>query len=137
MRKIKIYTDGSCLGNPGFGGWGAIILEDGKEIILSGGEVNTTNNRMELRAIIESLRWVKLHCTDTSVQIYSDSNLYISSITKGWKRKKNLDLWQEFDELYDGLNIEWNWVKGHSTDKYNSKVDKIAVAEAKRRKDEG
>ena len=134
MRKIKIYTDGSCLGNPGFGGWGVIILDGEKEIILSGGQENTTNNRMELTAIIESLRWIKSYCIDTEVQIFSDSNLYISSITKNWKRKKNLDLWEEFDRLYRGLSIEWSWVKGHSTNRYNNKVDKIALKEAEKMK---
>lgn len=139
MRKIQIYTDGSCLGNPGFGGYGAMILDDGKEIILSGGEEKTTNNRMELRAIIESLRWIKDNCTGTEVHIFSDSNLFIQSIRLGWKRKKNLDLWEEFDELYEEAlakknTIGWNWVKGHSTNKYNQKVDKIAVGEAMKQK---
>lgn len=135
MRKILIYTDGSCLGNPGFGGYGAIILDGEKEIILKDGEEKTTNNRMELRGIIEALRWTSGNCTATQVHIFSDSSLMIQSITKGWKRKKNLDLWKEFDELNEKVwskknTVTWNWVKGHSTDKYNQRVDKIAVAEA-------
>lgn len=139
MRKILIYTDGSCLGNPGFGGYGAIILDHEKEIILKGGEEKTTNNRMELRAIIEALRWTAKYCTATEVQIFSDSNLMIQSITKGWKRKKNLDLWSAFDELreknFSKKNLPvWNWVKGHATNKQNQRVDKIAVTEAMKQK---
>lgn len=134
MEKITIYTDGSCLGNPGFGGWGAIIFDGNQEIILKGHEEKTTNNRMELRAIIEVLRWVKSHCTDTSVHIFSDSNLFIQSITQGWKRKKNLDLWKEFDELYQDLEVDWHWVKGHAIDEHNTRVDRIAVQEARKAK---
>lgn len=135
IRKISIYTDGSCLGNPGFGGYGAIIFDYEKEIILKGGEEKTTNNRMELRAIIEALRWTAGNCTGIQVHIFSDSNLIIQSITKGWKRKKNLDLWSEFDEYnektWNKKNIlVWNWVKGHATNEQNQRVDKIAVMEA-------
>jgi ribonuclease HI len=137
MRKVHIYTDGSCLGNPGVGAYGCVILDDEKEFIISGAEPHTTNNRMELRAIIESLRWIKNECTGQSVQLFSDSNLYIQSITKNWKRKTNLDLWEEFDELYQAVQdkknkVEWTWVRGHAGNKYNQKVDRIAVAEAKK-----
>ena len=139
MHTIQIYTDGSCLGNPGFGGYGAMILDSGKEIILSGGERQTTNNRMELRAIMESLRWVAEHCTGAQVQIFSDSNLCIQSITQGWKRKKNVDLWEEFDELLFAAKakkniLEWNWVKGHANNVYNKKVDIVAVRAAQKMK---
>lgn len=138
MKKISIYTDGSCLGNPGFGGWGAIVLDNGKEKILKGGEQKSTNNRMELRAIIEAIRWINNNCTDTTVHIFSDSNLFIQSITKGWKRKKNLDLWEEFEDLNaefpKSVKIEWHWVKGHSDNIYNQKVDRVAVQEAKKQK---
>lgn len=139
MQNISIYTDGSCLGNPGFGGYGAIIIDHEKEIILRGGEQKTTNNRMELRAIIESLRWVRSHCTGIQVHIFSDSNLYIQSIAKGWKRKKNLDLWEEFDEALRATRqkkneIKWTWVKAHAHNLYNIKADKVAFAESQKQK---
>lgn len=139
MKNISIYTDGSCLGNPGFGGYGAIILESEKEIILKGGEQKTTNNRMELRAMIESLRWIASHCTDAQVHLFSDSNLYIQSINKGWKRKKNMDLWEEFDAaLYATKQkkneIKWTWVKAHAHNLNNIKADRVAFAEATRQK---
>ncbi|MEK6615732.1 MAG: ribonuclease H, partial [Bacteroidota bacterium] len=125
--------------NPGFGGYGAIILDSEKEIILKGGEQQTTNNRMELRAIIESLRWIASHCTGAQVHLFSDSNLFIQSITKGWKRKKNVDLWEEFDEALHATKqkkneIKWTWVKAHANNLYNIKVDKVAFAEAQKQK---
>lgn len=144
MNKIiTIYTDGSCLGNPGPGGWGVIILHEGKEIKLSGREKETTNNRMEMTAIIEALRWIhnisglsREELQNYKTKIYSDSNLLVKTLTQGWKRKANLDLWSEIDKLRAWLNIEWIWVKAHDTDKYNNMVDALAFGEAKEQKKE-
>jgi len=155
MNKIEIYTDGSCLGNPGPGGWGVIIL-DGDS--LSGGEPETTNNRMEMTAIIKALEWVRKNAeaerskdttTDTpkekhdtlimssnlnncKITIYSDSNLIIQTLNQSWKRKANLDLWAQIDKLRAWLNISWVWVKAHNTNKNNNKVDKLAFNAARK-----
>ncbi|OGJ43133.1 hypothetical protein A3B60_04130 [Candidatus Peregrinibacteria bacterium RIFCSPLOWO2_01_FULL_39_12] len=137
--KIEIYTDGSCLGNPGFGGWGAIILFTGEEIHLSGGEEKTTNNRMEMMAVIKALEWMHndsgLSDGDLYSQkiiIYSDSNLLIQSLNQGWKRKANKDLWESIERLRAWLDISWTWVKGHDSNKYNNLVDKLAVKAAEK-----
>lgn len=130
-HAIIIYTDGSCLGNPGPGGWAAIVQIDAKETILSGHEPHTTNNRMEMTAIIEALEWVKKHkYSDRILKIFSDSSLVIKSLNDGWKRKSNLDLWMRLDELAHELNCQWNWVKGHADDVLNQRCDEIAVNEA-------
>ncbi|MFC1655992.1 ribonuclease H [Patescibacteria group bacterium] len=133
MKKIVIYTDGSCLGNPGAGGWGTLIMTEGKEVVLRGGESETTNNRMEMIAVVEALKWLSENGEGQDVQIFSDSSLVINSMKEGWKRKKNLDIWEEMDKSFGNLkdvNIEWNWVKGHSDNKFNQRVDKIAVEES-------
>lgn len=131
QQKVEIYTDGSCIGNPGPGGWGAIILHDHKETKLSGGEKQTTNNRMEMMAIIKALEWLHTHkLTGEKIIIYSDSNLLVQSLTRGWKRKANTDLWRELDKLRGWLDIQWSWVKAHATDKYNNMVDGLALKEA-------
>lgn len=129
-KSIIVYTDGSSRGNPGPGGYGAIIRHDGKEIVLRGGEQETTNNRMEMTAILEALKWIADNPGDA--EIYSDSSLVLNSITKGWKRKKNIDIWEEIDKALARIDtkIEWNWVKGHADNEYNNKVDQIAVEEA-------
>lgn len=138
MKKIKIYTDGSCLGNPGEGGWGAIIQHDEKEKILQGGEKYTTNNRMEMTAIIAALNWTKKNIIPPGeekkylVEIFSDSRLVIDTLTKHWKKKMNTDLWAMMDSAKEDLELTWNWVKGHSTNVMNQRVDKIAVAESKK-----
>lgn len=139
--KITIYTDGSCLGNPGPGGWAALIMHGGKEKVLKGGEPDTTNNRMEMAAILNALKWLNenIKLKPSAIELFSDSSLLIQSLTKGWKRKANIDLWGKIDEqkssLYKkGMFVNWNWVKGHHTDKYNAKVDEIAVAESKKQK---
>jgi len=124
---ILIYTDGSCLSNPGPGGWAAIILDGESKMILKGGEKNTTNNRMEMMAVISGLESV---ANNDDVTIYSDSKYVINSITLGWKRKANLDLWELLDQQLIGKNVEWEWVKGHSGDKYNDEADHIAFLEA-------
>jgi len=133
---IKIYTDGSCLGNPGNGGWAAIILNDGKKTELKGSKKDTTNNQMELLAPIEALKKIP---KGSKVQIFTDSKYVKSGITEwihnwkknGWKtaNKKevsNKELWTELDQLNSEFEINWNWVKAHSTDKLNNEVDLLA-----------
>ena len=133
---IKIYTDGSCLGNPGNGGWAAIIIIDKKKIQIKGSKKNTTNNQMELFAPIKALKKIP---KGSNVQIFTDSKYVKSGITEwihnwkknGWKTAnkqpvKNKELWTELDNLTYELQIEWNWVKGHSTDALNNEVDLIA-----------
>ena len=127
---IKIYTDGSCIGNPGQGGWAAIILDDGKKTEIKGNKKNTTNNQMELLAPIEALKKIPKR---SKVQIFTDSKYVKSGITEwiynwkknGWKtaNKKevsNKELWTELDQLNSEFEISWNWVKAHSTDKLNN-----------------
>ena len=134
---IKIYTDGSCLGNPGNGGWAAIILNDGKKTELKGSKKDTTNNQMELLAPIEALKKIP---KGSKVQIFTDSKYVKSGITEwihnwkknGWKtanKKKvsNKELWIELDENVNIHNVEWFWVKGHSGNHYNEIADKLAV----------
>jgi ribonuclease HI len=138
---IKVYTDGSCLGNPGPGGWAAIVLKDGKKIELKGNDKDTTNNRMEMKAAVEALKWIRSKIginennQESAIEIYSDSSLLIKTINENWKRKKNQDLWAELDKERGWLKIQWSWVKGHSTNKYNNLADKLAVEEAEKLKD--
>ena len=133
---IKIYTDGSCLENPGNGGWAAIIIDDGKKTEIKGSKKNTTNNQMELLAPIEALKKIP---KGSEVQIFTDSKYVKSGITdwihnwkkNGWKTAdkqpvKNKELWEELDLLANEFEISWNWVKAHSTDKLNNEVDLIA-----------
>lgn len=138
MEKIAMYTDGSCLGNPGEGGWGAIIQYGDQEMILGGGEDHTTNNRMEMMAIIAGLTWIKKNLIkshdDIEIEIFSDSRLIIDTMLKHWKKKMNTDLWEMMDSARSGLHVSWHWVKGHSTNRMNQRVDKIAVAESTKRK---
>ncbi len=133
---IKIYTDGSCLENPGNGGWAAIIIDDGKKTQIKGSYKNTTNNQMELLAPIEALKKIP---KGSKVQIFTDSKYVKSGITEwihnwkknGWKTAnkqdvKNKELWTALDLLTNEFDISWNWVKAHSTDKLNNEVDLIA-----------
>ena len=133
---IKIYTDGSCLENPGNGGWAAIIIDDGKKTQIKGSKKNTTNNQMELLAPIEALKKIP---KGSEVQIFTDSKYVKSGITEwihnwkknGWKTAdkqpvKNKELWEELDLLANQFEIGWNWVKAHSTDELNNEVDLIA-----------
>ena len=133
---IKIYTDGSCIGNPGQGVWAAIILDEGKKTEIKGSKKDTTNNQMELLAPIEALKKIP---KGSKVQIFTDSKYVKSGITEwiqnwkknGWKtaNKKevsNKELWTELDQLNSEFEINWNWVKAHSTDKLNNEVDLLA-----------
>ena len=133
---IKIYTDGSCLENPGNGGWAAIIINDGKKTQIKGSKKNTTNNQMELLAPIEALKKIP---KASKIEIFTDSKYVKSGITEwihnwkknGWKTAnkqevKNKELWTELDLLANEFEISWNLVKAHSTDKLNNEVDLIA-----------
>ena len=133
---IKIYTDGSCIGNPGKGGWAAIILNDGKKTKIKGFKKNTTNNQMELLAPIKALKEIP---KGSKVQIFTDSKYVKSGITEwihnwkknGWKTAnkqevKNIELWTQLDLLNNEFEISWNWVKAHSIDELNNKVDLLA-----------
>lgn len=126
---IKIYTDGSCLGNPGPGGWGAVIIyPDGNEKELSGADLDTTNNRMELQSVIEALDYLE---SGSMVELFSDSLYVLNTITKGWKKKANIDLWDKLEsKIQKHSNISWYWVKGHSGDYYNEKVNDLAQGKA-------
>ena len=134
-KKITIYTDGACSGNPGKGGWAAVIIDDKNEKTISGSEPLTTNNRMELSAVINALKEVG----SAELDIYTDSKYVkngIESWIKNWKMNgwmtaakqpvKNKDLWLELDILVSKKEIEWKWVKGHSNDHYNTIVDEAA-----------
>jgi ribonuclease HI len=136
MSVVDIYTDGACRGNPGPGGWGALLSYDGHEKELSGAEPLTTNNRMELTAVIRALESLK---RSVGVRIYTDSQYVRKGITewieswksRGWMTKdkkavKNQDLWQQLDTLAAAHTIEWHWVKGHSGVPGNERVDKLA-----------
>jgi len=124
-----LFTDGSCLKNPGGpGGWAFIFIDKDREIHMSDGEKSTTNNKMELQAVIEGLRFIK---SKEKCKIYSDSLYVINCATGKWKRKANLDLWNEYEKVSFDKNIEFEWVKGHSGNEYNEKVDKMALNEAR------
>ena len=136
--KYKIYTDGACSGNPGPGGWGAVILDqDNRQKNISGSEKNTTNNRMELLAAIMSLKKIK---TNSEVVIFTDSTYVKNGITEwmknwkknGWKNSskkpvKNKDLWEKLDKLCEANSVSWKWVKGHSTNEFNNLADELAT----------
>jgi ribonuclease HI len=137
MKTLTIYTDGACSGNPGPGGWGAVLIYKDRNKKICGGEAHTTNNRMELTAAIKAIESIKEPC---KIDIYTDSTYVKDGITKwihNWKKKnwknanrkdvKNRDLWQELDQLLHMHNIGWHWVKGHSGDKYNDLADELAV----------
>lgn len=138
--RVEIFTDGACSGNPGAGGWGAILRYKDVERELSGGEAQTTNNRMELKAVIEALRALKKTC---NISLYTDSKYVMSGITEwlenwkknGWKTAnkksdvKNIDLWQELDFLCCQHEIRWVWVKGHNGHPENERCDALARAE--------
>jgi ribonuclease HI len=142
MEKVYIYTDGSSLGNPGPGGWGVVMKFRDKVRELSGGERFTTNNRMELLAVIEALESLKVN--KYPIEIYSDSKYVVDSISKGWvfnwaKKanfggKKNEDLWRRFLNVYPNFNITMNWVKGHSGHPENERCDKLATNESSKMK---
>ena len=138
MNSIDIYTDGACKGNPGPGGWGVLLKSAGTEKVLYGGELATTNNRMEMTAVIRALEALKRPC---AVTLYLDSQYVLKGITEwlpGWKARgwrtaarqpvKNVELWQELDALVSqgGHTIDWRWVRGHNGDPGNERADALA-----------
>jgi len=141
MKEVVIYTDGACLGNPGPGGWGAVLECLGERKMMSGSEKNTTNNRMELMAAIEALNALKSACI---VYLYTDSKYVQQGITAwmpNWKKRqwrsaagkpvKNQDLWQALDQATQAHQIDWRWVKGHAGCEGNELADQLAVNAAK------
>jgi ribonuclease HI len=143
VKQVEIYTDGACSGNPGPGGWGAILVYRGHEKELSGGARSTTNNRMELTAAIEALSALKEPC---SVVLTSDSRYLVDSVTKGWavgwrargwklaskEPAQNVDLWERLLGLLEIHRVSLRWVRGHEGHPYNERCDRLAVAEAKK-----
>lgn len=124
----KIYTDGSCLSNPGIGGWAFIIIENEDiEVIGYNSENNTTNNRMELEAVIQALTYLEKN----ECKLYTDSQWVLNCAIGKWKRKANLDLWEKYNKISKNIKINWEWVKAHNGDKYNELVDNFARSEAK------
>ena len=149
MNEIIVYTDGGCSGNPGLGGWGIIVIANGEARQLSGGEKNTTNNRMELTAAISALSVIKNtpSFNGKKITVNIDSQYVKNGITvwiKGWKQKgwktadkkpvKNQDLWQQLDDLNSSLDVEWNWVKGHAGIEYNEICDQLCQKEIAKNK---
>lgn len=141
MKTVTLYTDGACSGNPGPGGWGAILSYNGVEKELSGGESATTNNRMELLAVISGLEALKEPCR---VELYSDSKYVIDGLSKGWaaswrkngwrkadkKPALNPDLWERLLNLTEKHELSYHWVKGHADNPYNNRCDQLAVAQS-------
>ncbi len=143
MKQVEIYTDGACSGNPGAGGWGAVLMYGEHKVEISGFEKSTTNNKMELTAAFEALKRLKEPC---KVNLYSDSAYLINAflqgwldkwIKNGWKRNKNeevknIELWKELVRLADIHEIKWIKVKGHADNVYNNRCDKLATDEIKK-----
>ena len=141
MKQVTIYTDGACSGNPGPGGWGAILIYGAHKRELSGGEADTTNNRMELTAVIRALSLLKEPCI---VELWSDSKYVIDGLSKGWAKgwkakgwvksdKKpalNPDLWDVLLALVQTHEVHYHWVKGHAENEFNNRCDELAVAES-------
>lgn len=144
MKKVEIYTDGACSGNPGLGGYASILIYNGVEKIIKGSEENTTNNRMELLAVIKGLEALKEAC---KVELYTDSQYVADAFNKNWlenwqnngwknsnkKEIKNIDLWERLLKLIKIHEVNFNKVKGHADNEYNNRCDKIAVEEYKKK----
>ena len=143
MKQVTIYTDGACSGNPGPGGWGATLEWNGREKELSGGERETTNNRMELSGVIFALSALKEPC---AVDLYTDSKYVFDAVDKGWvytwrkngwrkadkKPALNVDLWERLLPLLGKHSVTWHWVKGHAENEKNNRCDALAVAQSKK-----
>lgn len=143
-QRVQIYTDGACSGNPGPGGWGALLLYNGHEKELSGGEDETTNNRMEMTAVIKALEALT---RPSVIDLYTDSKYVMDGVEKwleGWKAKgwktaaknpvKNQDLWQAIDGLISGHDVTFHWVKGHAGHPENERVDQLAFVQSQARR---
>jgi len=146
MKKVQIFTDGACSGNPGPGGWGAILMYGSKKKEISGGELSTTNNRMELLSVISALEALREPC---EVRLHTDSQYVANAVNlgwleswqkKGWKRKggevKNPDLWVRLVPLLETHKVTFEWIKGHADNEYNNRCDDMAVAESKKFKED-
>ncbi len=147
MKTVYIYTDGACSGNPGPGGWGAILRYGGREKELSGGEAQTTNNRMELTGVIAALEALREPCR---VELYSDSKYVVDALDKGWAEKwrakgwkkpdkkpaLNPDLWERLLALAEAHELHCHWVKGHAENEFNNRCDALAVAARERAAEE-
>lgn len=143
MDRVTVYTDGACSGNPGPGGWAAILIYGPHKKEISGGERETTNNRMELTAVISALELLKRPC---EVNVISDSSYVVNAIEKGWARKwqrnnwmrnrtekaLNPDLWARLLSLCETHKVDFTWVKGHAENEYNNRCDQLAVAESRK-----
>ena len=143
MKTVEIYTDGACSGNPGPGGWGAVLRYNGAEKEISGGEEQTTNNRMELTAVIQALLCLREKCI---VELYTDSRYLADALEKGWvynwrrngwrkpdkKPALNVDLWERLLALLETHEVRLHWVRGHADNAYNNRCDALAVAESRR-----
>ncbi len=140
LKHISIFTDGSCLGNPGPGGWAALLKYNGHEKLISGGEENSTNNRMELTAVIQALKNLRQAC---EIQLHTDSKYVMDGATRwihnwrrnGWRNSqkkpvKNAELWQQLDTLCQNHQIQWHWVKAHAGHEFNEQVDEAARQQA-------
>ena len=148
MKNVTIYTDGACSGNPGPGGWGAILRWNSAEKELSGGDAATTNNRMELSAVIFALKALKEPC---EVELYSDSKYVVDALEKGWavswrekgwkkadkKPALNIDLWEELLNLAEIHKLHCHWVKGHAENEFNNRCDALAVQEREKYTENG
>jgi ribonuclease HI len=148
MKTVYIYTDGACSGNPGPGGWGAILRYGGREKELSGGEAQTTNNRMELTGVIAALEALREPCR---VELYSDSKYVVDALDKGWAEKwrakgwkkpdkkpaLNPDLWERLLALAEAHELHCHWVKGHAENEFNNRCDALAVAAREKAAEEG
>ncbi|MCX7543764.1 ribonuclease HI [Marinicella gelatinilytica] len=142
-KQITIHTDGSCLGNPGPGGWAALLQFNGHEKLITGGDTDTTNNRMEMMAVIKALESLRQPC---DIELYTDSKYVMDGATrwlKGWRANgwrtsqkkpvKNIELWQQLDKLSEPHNIDWHWVKAHAGHEHNERVDEAARQQAEQR----
>jgi ribonuclease HI len=143
LPEVILYTDGACSGNPGPGGWGTLLIWNGKEKVLSGGHPDSTNNRMEMQAVIEGLKALNRKC---HVKVHSDSALIINAFTKGWvknwqkngwkkadkKPVENRELWEEMIHYVNQHEVSWIKVKGHSDNELNNRVDQLAVEASQR-----
>ena len=143
MKEVSIYTDGACSGNPGPGGWAAILCYKGQEKVLCGGEKETTNNRMELTAALKALEVLKEPCR---VTLKSDSRYLVDAVTRGWAKgwrakgwmrnakepAKNPELWEALLQQLERHQVEFIWIKGHAEDPYNDRCDRLAVAESRK-----
>ncbi len=141
LKIVTLYTDGACSGNPGPGGWGCILMFGEHRRELSGGEAHTTNNRMEITAVIQGLRALKYPC---QVELYSDSKYVLDALEKGWavgwkkrgwiksdkKPALNADLWEELLQMCQIHQMRYHWVKGHASNPYNNRCDELAVRES-------